>query len=201
VTKRRFILASASPRRKDLLGTLGIEFEIMPSNLDEDSFIDKLGATTPGELVNALSNAKALDVAHRLTGDALVLGADTIVVLDGAVLGKPDNLQHAVEMLMHLSGRTHQVYTGLTLACVADGSLASARSAYSVTDVDFAPFDETRARAYVQTGESLDKAGAYGIQAMGTLLIPRIHGDYFNVVGLPLYLLGQMLQEAGWPLL
>jgi len=201
VTKPRFILASASPRRKDLLGSLGIEFEIMPSELDEDSFIANLGPTTPGELVNALSHAKALNVAHRLTGNGLVLGADTIVVLSGDVLGKPDNPEHAVEILMRLSGQTHQVFTGLTLIKATDGIVDSARTAFSVTDVDFAPFDEPRARAYVQTGESLDKAGAYGIQAMATLFIPRIRGDYFNVVGLPLYLLGQMLEEAGWPLL
>jgi septum formation protein len=201
VSQRRFILASASPRRKALLGSLGIDFEVRPSNIDESQFIDRLGRLAPGAMASALAQAKALDVAAQVSGDALVLGADTIVVLDENVLGKPDDPEHAVEMLMTLSGRTHQVYTALSLVPVAEGSAASPRTAFSVTDVEFAPFDEARARAYVTTGESLDKAGAYGIQAAGALLIPRIRGDYFNVVGLPLYLLGQMLEENGWRIL
>jgi septum formation protein len=124
-----------------------------------------------------------------------------VVVLDSHILGKPDNTEHAIEMLLTLSGRTHQVYTGLSLVSAAGSAISNVRTSFSVTDVEFAPFDEARARAYVATGEPLDKAGAYGIQALGALLIPRIHGDYFNVVGLPLHLLGQMLEEIGWPLL
>ena len=104
-------------------------------------------------------------------------------------------------MLMRLSGRQHQVYTGISLIELKDGQVDRQRSGFAVTDVEFAAFDERRARSYVATGESLDKAGSYGIQALGTLLIPRINGDYFNVVGLPLFRLGEMLREFGVSLL
>jgi septum formation protein len=198
---RRFVLASGSPRRRELLATLGIVFDVVPSTVDERAILAGLGDAAPSEVVLRLSEAKAREVARRTDGDALVLGADTIVVIDGDILNKPDDPEEAVAMLMRLSGRTHQVYTGMALVTVGEGAITGYREAFSVTDVEFAPFDEARARAYVATGEPLDKAGAYGIQAFGTLLIPRINGDYFNVVGLPLYRLGQMLEELGVGLL
>lgn len=198
---RRFILASASPRRRELLGSVGIAFDIVPSVVDEPALIASLGDVPPATVVTTLAEEKAAEVADRTEGDALVLGADTVVVLDEHVLGKPDDEEHAVQMLMRLSGRTHQVYTGIAVIETENGIVRRKSSGFCCTDVEFAPFDETRARAYVATGEPMDKAGSYGIQALGTLLIPRIHGDYFNVVGLPLFRLGEMLAEYGVKLL
>ncbi|HEY3331344.1 MAG TPA: Maf family protein [Capsulimonadaceae bacterium] len=197
----KFILASGSPRRRELLGTIGIDFDVVVSVVDEAEVTEKLGDAPPSLIVTTLAEEKALEVAARTPGKALVLGADTVVVLDEHVLGKPENEDHAVAMLMRLSGREHQVYTGIALVAVEDGVITKHRSTFSVTGVEFAPFSEDRARAYVVTGEPMDKAGSYGIQALGTLLIPRIDGDYFNVVGLPVFRLGEMLKEFGVDLL
>ncbi|MDR3707918.1 MAG: Maf family protein [Capsulimonadaceae bacterium] len=198
MTKRRLVLASASPRRRELLSSLGLAFDVIPSTVDESLAVASLGeAPTPDRIVRALAEAKALDVAARTKGDALVLGADTIVVVDGVVLGKPESPDDAAAMLLTLAGRTHQVYTGLSLIEVSEGAPGIPDSRSDATDVEFEAFDMERARAYVATGEPLDKAGGYGIQALGALLIPRISGDYFTVVGLPLYTLGQMLEAAG----
>ena len=198
---RRFILASASPRRRELLKSVGVDFEVVPSVVDEPELLKRLGDVPPATIVTTLAEEKALEVADRTDGDALILGSDTVVVLDEHVLGKPDDEAHAVAMLMRLSGRTHQVYTGVALIEVENGIVKRRSSSFCCTDVEFAPFDEVRARGYVATGDPMDKAGSYGIQALGTLLIPRIHGDYFNVVGLPLFRLGEMLAEYGIKLL
>lgn len=200
MSPRKFVLASASPRRRELIAALGIDCEIVPSRVDEAQVIEDLGPAAPFDIVMTLARAKAQAVASAAEGDSVVLGADTVVVIDDVILGKPRDPGDAVDMLMRLQGRTHQVYTGIALA--SSGPVAfQTRSAYRVTDVEFAPFTRETAAAYVATGEPLDKAGAYGIQALGALLITQIRGDYFNVVGLPLNLLGDLLRQIGWNLL
>lgn len=201
MSDRRLILASASPRRRELLSSLGLDFEVTPSTVDEAAFLKLMPGASPSDIVLKLAETKALDVASRTVGDALVIGADTDVALDGDVLGKPESEQQAVDMLLRLSGRVHQVYTAITLVDVQQSHIARHATSYCATDVEFSPFDEARASAYVATGEPMDKAGSYGIQALGTLLIPRISGDYFNVVGLPLFRLGEMLAEFGYAVL
>jgi septum formation protein len=172
------------------------------SGLDEDEVVRGISQPSPQKIVECLADAKASDASKNVhDADALVLGADTIVVLNGEVLGKPSDKQDAIRMLMKLSGQTHQVRTGVALIRVQNGEIVQKLVRSDVTNVTFSPFDHARAQAYVSTGEPMDKAGAYGIQAIGALLIPKIDGDYFNVVGLPLFLLGQMLEEFGWKIL
>ncbi len=191
----RLILASTSPRRRELLNLLGLPFEVAVSRYDE-ALIDPSGMT-PSEYVMQLARGKAEEVAGRMDGDALVIGADTTVVLDGKFLNKPKDADDARQMLRALSGRTHEVYTGL---CLIHGDIL--RTDFARTEVIFDTLSESTIAAYVATGEPLDKAGAYGIQGKALSFIPQIHGDYFNVVGLPLFLLCQMLGEFGvsvWP--
>lgn len=185
----RLVLASASPRRADLLDILGLAHEAIPADVDETL----LPGEAPEAHVERLARAKALAVArHR--PDALVVGGDTVVVLEGEVLGKPVRRQEAVAMLMRLAGREHRVHSGLAL--VAPGG--TVRSAVSTTRVRFRDFDEAVARRYVSTGEPLDKAGSYGIQGMGAALVDSIEGDYHTVVGFPVATLVRLLEEAGW---
>jgi len=182
-----FILASTSPRRHALLKLLGLPFTIVPSEAPEVH----VPGTEPSALVQHLALEKALDVAHRHP-DALVLGADTVVVHRGDVLGKPAGEPEAQAMLGRLSGEAHCVYTGLALV-----HLPSARrvAVHETTDVFFAEMSESEIAAYVATGSPLDKAGAYGIQDdRGALFVRRIEGDYYNVVGLPLHLLYRTLR-------
>ena len=186
----RLVLASTSPRRQELLGLLGLPFEVIGSLYDE-SVISPDGMA-PADYVTQLAQGKASEVAGRLDADALVIGADTTVVLDGQFLNKPTGPDDAASMLRRLSGRTHEVYTGL---CVIRGQTLLTN--YAVTEVTFAALTDEAIAAYVATGEPLDKAGAYGIQGKALSFIPSISGDYFNVVGLPLYLLGQMLAQFG----
>ena len=186
----RLVLASTSPRRQELLGLLGLPFEVIGSLYDE-SVISPDGMA-PADYVTQLAQGKASEVAGRLDADALVIGADTTVVLDGQFLNKPTGPDDAASMLRRLSGRTHEVYTGL---CVIHGQTLLTN--YTVTEVTFAALTDETIAAYVATGEPLDKAGAYGIQGKALSFIPSINGDYFNVVGLPLYLLGQMLTQFG----
>jgi septum formation protein len=183
------ILASASPRRAEILSRLGLRFRTVPSRVQEDG----LDGEAPVEHAQRLAQEKALEVG-RLHPGAMVLAGDTVVVRDGVLLGKPRDREHAMEMLLSLAGRTHQVMSGLALA-FPDGSL---RSGASVTMVEFRPFDERFARCYVETGEPMDKAGAYGIQGLGGVLVRGITGDYQTVVGLPVSLLLDLLEEGGW---
>ena len=183
------ILASASPRRRELLRQIGIDFTIDPADVDE--------RVLPGESPEAYAVRVALDkarIAAQRAGTGVVIAADTIVVLDNAILGKPSDDEDAERMLMMLSGRTHQVITGIAIMDPAAGKTLTRTS---TTNVRFRELSPDEIRWYVRTGEPLDKAGAYGIQEKGSLFISRIEGCYFNVVGLPLSLLGEMLLEFG----
>lgn len=191
----RLILASTSPRRRELLGLLGLPFEVVASRYDEASLPPD--GLTPPEYVTRLARGKASEVAARTGGDALVIGADTTVILDGQTLNKPADAGDARRMLRLLSGRTHQVYTGLCLVPVEGGVVGKAQTDHAITDVTFDTLTDEIIAAYVAGGEPLDKAGAYGIQGKALSFIPGIQGDYFNVVGMPLFLLGKMLDKFG----
>lgn len=181
------ILASASPRRKELLAGLGLEFEVIPAKGPEHTPEHGDAAKT----VMELSAAKARELAQRYP-EAIVIGADTVVEKDGDILGKPADEAEAAAMLKKLSGAAHRVFTGVT---VARGETILSRA--EETAVHFRPLTEEEIAAYVASGEPMDKAGAYAIQGLASLFIRGIEGDYFNVVGLPLCLLGQMLEEFG----
>lgn len=187
--QKGLILASGSPRRAALLDLVGIPFETMLSDVQED-----LGSLDPAEHVLQMSRKKALAVARKLK-QGLVLGADTIVAINGQVLGKPRHPEEAACMLRQLAGRTHKVFTGLTLIDVSqDHSLSD----FVVTLVKMRSFSQEEIDWYVATGEPMDKAGAYGIQSKGAVLIERIEGCFYNVVGLPLAKLVQMLHDMGY---
>ena len=183
------ILASASPRRHQLLDMLGIEYVVDSAEIDE--------TPEPGErpetLAPRLARQKAMTVAQRHPG-APVLGADTLVVIDGTILGKPSSGFEAERMLGILSGRQHHVVTAVAL--VSDGAI---HELCDVTKVWFRPLDEELIREYVASGEPLDKAGSYGVQGRGAVLVERIEGDFFGVMGLPLRLVISLLQSAGLP--
>ncbi len=187
----KLILASASPRRRELLERYHTELNIDPSP-GPDVPPERPG---PAEIVKALSAAKAADVAARHPGE-LVIGADTIVELDGVILGKPVDRDDAFRMLRMLSGREHRVYTGVTI--FRDDLLSSEAEA---TRVFFREMTDEQINAYIDTGEPMDKAGAYGCQGAASLFIEKIEGDFFNVMGLPLCHLGQMLERLGASLL
>lgn len=181
------ILASASPRRRELMEYFDMPFTVIPATGPETP---PAGADA-GQTVQALSLAKAREVADTHP-DAAVIGADTVVETDGAILGKPRDEADAKRMLRLLSGREHRVHTGVTV--IKDGRTLSRRA---VTRVFFRRMTDAQIDAYVATGEPMDKAGAYGYQGRAGLYVERIEGDFFNVVGLPLCLLGQMLREMG----
>ncbi|MDD3653846.1 MAG: Maf family protein [Desulfotomaculaceae bacterium] len=220
---KELILASASPRRSQLLKQLGLDFRVIICNQKED--------TPPGlkpfEVVELLAKMKAMAVAERL-GDGIVIGADTIVVWKGHVLGKPSDAQEAEEMLNNLQGRAHEVYTGVALV---DAGSRHIEVDHEITRVIFRPVDAEEIRQYVASGEPMDRfdpgvnlicqgsplgllnegdaspprgtgcAGAYAIQGLGTIFVERIEGDYTNVVGLPLPLLYKMLKKIGYDIL
>ena len=173
------ILASGSPRRRELLEQIGIHAQISPSNADE-----KIELTEPEQIVRELSRRKCESVSEGKQ-DGIIIGADTIVVLEGQILGKPMDENNAEEMLKKLSGKTHQVYTGVTIIKKKSAKELDRAAFVCVTDVEFADIDEDEIRSYVSTGEPLDKAGAYGIQGIFARYVKRINGDYYNVVGLP----------------
>lgn len=192
--QRRIILASASPRRRELLQQIGLTFEVIPAGVVESG----RSTADPVALVRELARDKALDVAQQVE-DGLVLGADTIVVSDTRVLGKPADAGEAAEMLRLLSGRVHQVITGVTVVDCRAGQAAHVDVAHAVTDVHFLPWSDADIAAYIATGEPMDKAGAYAIQGYASVLIDRIDGCYFNVVGLPLSLVARLLRSRGVP--
>lgn len=180
----KIILASASPRRRELLAQIGLDFQVLVSEVEE-----KVNTDIPYLVVEQLSAQKAQAVAQKLEKEepALVIGADTIVACDGQILGKPRDKEEAVQMLRKLNGRSHQVYTGVTLI-FGD----KIKTFYEATEVEFYPMTEEEIGAYVETPDPLDKAGAYGIQGFCARYIKGITGDYNNVVGLPV---GRLYQE------
>ena len=186
-----FVLASASPRRKELLEKMGLQFSIVVSEADEST----VSRDIPVNLyVQELALLKASATAKMLLRNkkALIIAADTIVTLDGEILGKPDGEDGAKNMLSSLSGRTHEVYTGYCIMRISDGKTVC----NSVkTEVKFKTLTEQKIRSYIESGEPMDKAGAYGIQGLGSMLIEKINGDYFNVVGLPVSALADTLEE------
>ncbi len=187
----RIILASASPRRKDLLAQIGLEYEVIPSMVEE-----KLTKTVPEEAVQELSKQKAEDVYENLVKqgaeECFVIGADTVVALEGTIMGKPADEADACRMLESLQGRVHQVYTGVAVCGKRKDGQMFHTSFYEKTDVTMYPMTREEIEAYVETKEPMDKAGAYGIQGRCAAYIEKINGDYNNVVGLPV---GRLYQE------
>lgn len=207
---KKLILASASPRRRELLQQAGYEFQILPAKGEE-----VIHSQEPAQIVKELSAGKAAEIAKRIqegelpTDDYVILGADTIVVMDGAVLGKPRDEQEALRMLTALQGRTHQVYTGVTMQEIhgtdcsdkskeKEGEMEMSPLSFAVcTEVDFSPASPEEIHRYIATGEPMDKAGAYGIQGAAAVFIREIRGDYANVVGLPLHSVYEALSSFG----
>jgi septum formation protein len=190
----KLILASASPRRAEILRNAGIRFEVRPTDLDESRLANEL----PGDYVRRLALAKALSGASKYrdpVDEALIVGADTVVVVDADVLAKPTSKDDARSMLRRLSGRVHEVHSGLALL---RSSGAEQRVIEEVTQVHFAPLTDREIEGYIATGEPFDKAGAYAIQGIGGRYVTRIEGCYFNVMGLPLARLWSLLRELGW---
>lgn len=200
----RIILASASPRRKELLEQIGLDFEVCPAKGEEI-----ITSSVPQEAVMELSRQKAREVAagllmynekHKdLTSpqDMLVIGADTVVSLDGQIMGKPKDEEDVLRMLSALSGKTHSVYTGVTFVIVGASGRTGEHCFYEKTDVTMSPMSPEEIRRYIATGEPMDKAGAYGIQGACAIHIEQICGDYNNVVGLPLAGLYRELKKIG----
>ena len=212
----RLVLASASPRRRELLSQIGLEFTVMPSTKE-----DNAKTTEAGALVQELSRQKAVDIWEQLSGgqgqnpdadqeqiseetqepnlngkrqpELLVIDADTVVCCEGKILGKPHSREAAAEMLTALQGRSHEVYTGVTLY-----SQSETVTFFECTQVEFYPMTEVEISEYIDSKEPMDKAGAYGIQGLGARFVKGIRGDYNNVVGLPVGRLYQELKSRGW---
>ena len=212
----RLVLASASPRRRELLSQIGLEFTVMPSTKEENA-----KTTEAGALVQELSRQKAVDIWEQLSGgqgqnpdadqeqiseetqepnlngkrqpELLVIGADTVVCCEGKILGKPHSREAAAEMLTALQGRSHEVYTGVTLY-----SQSETVTFFECTQVEFYPMTEVEISEYIDSKEPMDKAGAYGILGLGARFVKGIRGDYNNVVGLPVGRLYQELKSHGW---
>ena len=212
----RLVLASASPRRRELLSQIGLEFTVMPSTKEENA-----KTTEAGALLQELSRQKAVDIWEQLSGgqgqnpdadqeqiseetqepnlngkrqpELLVIGADTVVCCEGKILGKPHSREAAAEMLTALQGRSHEVYTGVTLY-----SQSETVTFFECTQVEFYPMTEVEISEYIDSKEPMDKAGAYGIQGLGARFVKGIRGDYNNVVGLPVGRLYQELKSRGW---
>jgi len=184
------ILASASPRRAELLKQIGVEFELVPSQVEERPHPDE----APSDYITRIARAKVIAVAReREVG--LVIGADTVVVLDGRLMGKPEDELDAQRLLRQLSGRWHAVMTGVALY---DLETRHEVADYDKTLVKFAPLNDREIEWYVRTGEPMDKAGAYGIQGLGGLFVEEIAGNYYNVVGLPIPLVYRLARRLGY---
>ena len=188
----RLILASSSPRRAEILRNAGITFEVVQTHVDETRRSSEL----PGDYVRRLAASKARGALGRLNGAAIVIGGDTVVLVDGSILGKPASAGDARETLRRLSGRTHEVLSGLAAIRLPDGA---ERVVEETTRVTFAPLSTEEIADYIATGEPFGKAGAYAIQGRAGKFVTRLDGDYFNVMGLPLPRLYTILREFGWP--
>lgn len=187
---KRIILASASPRRKDLMAQAGFVFEVCVSSKEETK-----GPWGPEEMVKRLSEQKALDVAEQYDEDCIVIGADTVVACDDVILGKPVDEADALRMLRMLQGRTHQVYTGVA---IVEGPVGR-RTVFSYaekTDVTMYPLTDDMIRDYIKTKDPMDKAGAYGIQGRAGVFVKSVCGDYNNVVGLPVASIWQYFNSS-----
>ena len=185
----KFILASASERRKELLSRIVSDFEVRVSDFDEDSVEVNNNIE---EYVKTLSQGKAKSVALNCSKDSIIIGADTIVVIDNKILGKPKDKNDAFRMLKSLSNSVHRVYSGVT---VINNTTKAIKSECLYTEVYFSELSNEEIWKYIDTGECLDKAGAYGIQGYGALLVDEIQGDYFNIVGLPISRLSDLLKK------
>lgn len=189
-TNKHIILASQSPRRKKLLEQIGLNFSVVHSDFDEEAVNS---SATPREHARLLALGKARDVASRYDGQYIVIGADTIVVLDGEILNKPKSAEQASEMLNKLSGRTHTVFTGIALI---DCSAGVEITDVGVTQVTFRQLEQSEIDEYIAGGSPMDKAGSYGIQDdYGAVFVSRIEGCYYNIVGLPLEMVFSKLKE------
>lgn len=187
---KKVILASASPRRSEILKNLNIQFEVKTSDLDES----KYSITSPAELVQLLSYDKARKIQDD-NGDSLIIAADTVVAMNEKILGKPKDEMQAFEYLKQLSGKTHEVYTGIT---ILDEKNSKTFTDYCVTKVIMREISDQEIYSYINSGEPFDKAGAYAIQGLGAVFVKKIEGDYFNVVGLPVSKLIDGLKVLGY---
>jgi septum formation protein len=187
------ILASSSPRRIELLRSLGLKFNVVESGIEEAS----THLVPVGELVERNALRKAQEVAKRFSA-GLVIGADTVVWLEGKIFGKPKHIEDANRMLRELAGKTHQVYSGVAVLRVED---AEVKTAHAITDVTFRPLSDEQTARYLEMIDPLDKAGAYAIQGPGGVIVEKICGCYYNVVGLPLTVLDHLLYYFGVSLL
>lgn len=185
------ILASASERRHELLKRITQDFTIIISDFDEESIVFEGDCE---EYVKELAKGKAISVSNGLTKDAIIIGCDTVVFFDNKVLGKPKNREEAYKMLSDLSGKTHQVYSGLAIYDTRSDSLLLTSVK---TEVKFSELTQRVIDTYIDSGEPMDKAGAYGIQGLGGIFVEEIHGCYYNVVGLPINKLSSMLRDMG----
>ncbi len=184
---KRIILASGSPRRRDFLKLLGFDFEIIVPNIDESPLVGE----KPQDLVLRLSSLKAKEISNT-NPDAVIIAADTIVVLNGEILGKPINRKEAFNMLKKLSGKTHQVITGYT---ISQGS--QIHTGCEITDVTFASLDDELILNYIKTGECDDKSGSYAVQGIASMFIEKVNGSVSSVVGLPICQVRQILSKFG----
>lgn len=190
----RIILASKSPRRKEILDKIGIRFEIVESGFEESIDTGK----SPEDVVKYLAYKKAEDVAGKINSDALIIGADTVVAYNSIIMGKPQNSQDSFGMLKILSGNWHDVYTGV---CIINPANNKCSVEYEVTAVKIRNLSDEEIYEYINTGEPVDKAGSYAIQGIGSMIVERIEGCYFNVVGLPIYKLSKLMEDFGVNLL
>lgn len=190
---KTLLLASASPRRQQLIQLLGLPYRVEATDVDETM----PPHTPPTDYVEQLSLRKASAAKERI-GNAgkgcIIIGSDTIVVMDGRILGKPMDEREAFNMLTSISGRTHQVYTGITCLDADNGTIVTR---HEITHVTMKKLDDERIARYIATGEPLDKAGSYAVQGIGAVLVAKIDGDYFNVVGMSVRLLSEMLEQFG----
>jgi len=191
---KKIILASASPRRKELLELIGLDFEVIPSDVEEN--IENEPFST--ELIENLAAEKAGDVANKTTAPAIVIGSDTVVIINNKILGKPKNKKDAFNMLKTLSENTHKVVSAIA---VIDTETGKTLKSSVVSDVIFKKLSDEEINAYIETGEPMDKAGAYAIQGLGVMFVKSINGCYSNIVGISVFKLTEMLKEFGVKLL
>lgn len=190
MTNKKIILASASPRRKDLLESIGLKFEVIPSNFEEN--IENKPFSK--ELIEELAREKAMDVRKTIDYPAVIIGSDTVVVIDNQILGKPKDKDDAFRMLKLLSGKTHQVISAIA---VIDTETDKIITDSVISDVTFREISDTEIKNYIATGEPMDKAGSYAIQSIASIFINSICGCYNNIVGISTYKLGEILRQLG----